>query len=122
MNAKDLEYFKNKLLAEKTELEEELASIGQKNPNNPNDWDASTKDIEVDTADENELADKLEELEGNKTILNQLENQLNEVQKALDKIDKKTYGICETCGKPIEKERLEANPSAKVSIKHPHNQ
>ena len=120
MNKKDLEYFKTKLLAEKTELEEELARVGQKNPNNPGDWDASTKDMEVDAADENEVADKLEEYEGNLNIVKQLENQLNEVNSALVKVSNGKYGICEICGEPIEKERLEANPSAKSSIKHSH--
>ena len=120
MNAKDTEKFKNKLLNEKTELEEELAQLGQKNPSNPNDWQANTKDIEVDSADENEVADKLEEFEGNSNIITQLENQLKEVKDALEKIDAGKYGLCEVCGKPIEKERLEAMPSARVSLKHDH--
>ena len=120
MNDKDLQHFKDKLLEEKSELEQEMARVGQKNPNNPNDWDASTKGMEVDSADENEVADKLEELEGNSIILKQLEKQLIDVTGALDRIEKKTYGTCEVCGKPIEKERLEANPSAKISIKHSH--
>jgi DnaK suppressor protein len=120
MNKKDAQVFKNKLLAEKAELEGELASIGQKNPTAKNGWEASTREMEVDKADENEVADKLEEYEGNTNILSQLDNQLTEVNTAIEKIEKGTYGICEKCGKPIEKERLEANPSARVSIKHSH--
>ena len=53
-------------------------------------------------------------------FLTQLENQLNEVNAAIDRIEKGTYGICEKCNQPIEIERLEANPSARVSIKHAH--
>ena len=121
MNKKDLEYFKQKLSAEKAQLETELNGVGQKNPGNPNDWQVTTKDIDVDTADENELADKLEEFEGNSGILKQLEGQLIDVNAALARIESKTYGLCEVCGKPIEKERLEANPSARVSIKHGHD-
>ena len=120
MNTRDLDQFKKKLLAEKAELEDELNGIGQKNSSAPGGWEATTGGIEVDSADENEVADKLEEYEGNATILNQLEGQLNEVNAALDRIEKGTYGICETCGKPIEKERLEANPSSRTSIKHGH--
>lgn len=120
MNTRDLEHFKKKLMAEKAELEAELAKVGQKNPENPNNWQATTSDIEVDPADENEVADKLEELEGNSSILKQLTGQLTEVEAALGRIDAGTYGTCETCGKPVEKERLEANPSARNSIKHGH--
>ncbi|MEI6304961.1 MAG: TraR/DksA C4-type zinc finger protein [Candidatus Taylorbacteria bacterium] len=121
MNKKDMEQFKTKLLAEKVDLEQELASIGQKDPNAKGIWDASSGGMEVDTADENEVADKLEEYEGNNNILAQLDNQLIEVNSALDRIEKGTFGICEKCGKPIEKDRLEANPSARISIKHVHN-
>jgi RNA polymerase-binding transcription factor DksA len=120
MNKKDTEQFKKKLVAEKTELETELASVGQRSSGNPNVWEASTGNMEVDSADENEVADKLEEYEGNAGIVTQLESQLNEVIAALDRIEKGTYGTCEKCGKPIEKERLMASPSARFSIQHKH--
>ncbi len=121
MNKKDIEYFEQKLSAEKVRLEQELSGVGQKNPGNPNDWQVTTADIEVDPADENEVADKLEEYEGNSGILTQLEGQRTEVVAALERIKNGTYGICETCGKPIERERLEANPSSRISIKHRHD-
>ncbi len=120
MNTKESDIFKQKLLAEKVELEGELTSIGEKSPSAKNGWEASTRDMEVDKADENEVADKLEEYEGNSNIVSRLDAQLTEVNAALDRIAKGTYGMCEKCGKPIEKERLEANPSARVSIKHGH--
>ena len=118
MNKKDLEHFKKKLLAEKTELEEELASIGQRNPAQSGGWEATSGGMEVDSADDNEVADKLEEIEGNSGIMSQLDKQLIEVNAALIRIEKGTYGICESSGKAIETERLEANPSARFSIKH----
>lgn len=120
MNKKDLDFFKNKLLDEKTVLEQDLDSVARKSPGSPGGWEATTNNMEIDPADENELADKLEELEDNGGITDQLEKQLAEVKAALDKIETGKYGICESCGKPIEKERLEANPSAKISLKHGH--
>lgn len=120
MNKKDLEYFKNRLLSEKAELEEELAGIGQKNPSMAGGWEATSKGIEVDSADENEVADKFEEYEENSGIVKKLDDQLIEVKSALERIEKNTYGICEKCDKPIERDRLEANPSARISIKHKH--
>jgi RNA polymerase-binding transcription factor DksA len=120
MNKRDNEKFKKRLLDEQVELEEELGGIGQKSPQSPGGWEATTGDIKVDSADENEVADKLEELEENAGVVNKLDNQLNEVKAALERIEKDTYGLCEKCGKPIEKERLEANPSARISINHAH--
>jgi RNA polymerase-binding transcription factor DksA len=120
MNKKDVEFFKKKLLAEKSELEEELSEIGQKDPSQPGGWEATSGNIEVDAADENEVADKLEEFESNTSLVTQLENQLTEVKAALERVEAGKYGLCEVCGKPIEKERLEASPSARVSIKHSH--
>ena len=41
---------------------------------------------------------------------------LRQVETALQKIDDGTYGICERCGKPIGKARLEALPYAALAI------
>ena|SRR6185369_16245586 len=118
MNKKDLQYFKDKLQKEKNLLEEELRSVGKVNPENPNDWNASSDQIEVDSADENEVADKFEELEENKMILNKLEPQLREVDAAIERINKGTFGVCEISGEAIERDRLEASPSARTCMKH----
>jgi DnaK suppressor protein len=42
---------------------------------------------------------------------------LDEVLKALQRIDNGTYGICENCGKPIPEKRLEAIPWAARDVK-----
>ncbi len=118
MNKKDLQYFKEKLEKEKDNLQDELSTIARKNPDRPGDWDATSGDIEVDNADENEVADKMEELEENNLIVEQLEQQLKDIDIALAKIDKGIYGVCEVSGEMIEKDRLEANPAAKTCIKH----
>ncbi len=120
MNKKELDNFKKRLLTEKAGLEQQLSSVGKKDTDTAGGWDATSGSIEVDAADDNEVADKLEELDENATIANQLEGQLTEVKAALVRMEKGTYGTCEVCGKPIEMERLEANPSAKISIKHSH--
>jgi len=117
MNKKYLEGFKKRLLEEKAQLERDLATIGKKDTERPGGWEPTSGDIEVDSADDNEVADKLEEIEENNGIVSNLENQLDDVDAALDKIEKGTYGIDEKTGKPIELARLEANPSARSSIK-----
>jgi RNA polymerase-binding transcription factor DksA len=118
MNKKDTSHFKAKLEKEKTLLEEELSTVATKNPDNPESWNATPGTIEVDAADDNEVADKMEELEENEAILEQLEPQLREVKSALARIEAGTYGICEVSGEEIETERLEANPSARTCIAH----
>ncbi len=118
MNKKDIQYFKDKLEKERRILEDELETVGHKNSGKTAAWEATSGTMEVDTADDNEVADKLEELEENELILGQLEKQLTEVKAAIERIEKNTYGICEVSGEQIEKERLEANPSARTCIAH----
>lgn len=115
MNKKDLEYFKGKLLDEKKELEAELSEVAKNEPGQG--WEATSGGMEVDTADENEVADKLEEYENNKSVMDKLQKQLSEVDAAIGRIENGTYGICEVTHKPIDRDRLEANPSARVSLK-----
>jgi DnaK suppressor protein len=43
---------------------------------------------------------------------------LKEIDEALQRIEQKTYGICEGTGKPIPKARLEAQPWAKYCIEY----
>jgi DnaK suppressor protein len=52
------------------------------------------------------------------SILQSLENEMNEVQAALDRLEEGTYGRCEICGRPIGDERLEATPAARCCIEH----
>ncbi|HEY4503545.1 MAG TPA: TraR/DksA C4-type zinc finger protein [Candidatus Paceibacterota bacterium] len=118
MNKKDIQYFKNKLEKEKRLLEDELGTIGKANSESPSGWEVTAGKIEVDSADENETADKMEEMEENELIFGQLEKQLSEIKYALERIEKGAYGICEISGKPIEKDRLEANPSARTCKQH----
>lgn len=42
---------------------------------------------------------------------------LNQIDEALQKIKEGTYGICETCSKPISKKRLLAVPYTRLCIK-----
>lgn len=44
-------------------------------------------------------------------------SELDEIERALDKIKQGIYGICEMCGDEIHKERLEAKPFARFCIK-----
>lgn len=117
-NTLDTEYFKKRLESELKSLEKDLKTVGHKNTSNPKDWEAISNDVDINASDSADIADNIENYESNTAVLKPLEIQYNDVKRALEKIKKGTYGICEISGKPIEKERLEANPSARTDIKH----
>jgi len=54
------------------------------------------------------------EREKDLSILEQIEAELADVEYALRRLDEGTYGTCEACGKPIDKDRLEAIPAARL--------
>ena len=56
------------------------------------------------------------ELEKRLALENRIGDQLAEVEHALQKFEKGTYGVCELCGKPIDPARLEALPQAKLCM------
>ncbi len=114
----DTQNFKERLLQEQTKLEQELAGVGRKNPENPSDWEATTPEKPADLAEEGDIAEQLEEFDNNSAEVEQLEQQLKDVKDALEKIEKGTYGVCEIGGEEIEEDRLEANPSARTCKAH----
>jgi len=56
------------------------------------------------------------ELEERLTLEKRVSDQLAEVELALHKFEEGTYGLCESCGRPIDPERLEALPQAKLCM------
>lgn len=110
--------FKTLLLAEKTRIERELSGVAHKNPEIQGDWEASAPDLNNPAADPNDVADSIEEFEGNAAIEVELEARLMEVDAALARIETGTYGLCRICKKPIEEARLHANPAAGTCIEH----
>jgi RNA polymerase-binding transcription factor DksA len=57
------------------------------------------------------------EREKDLSILEQLENELAELQAALERVDAGTYGVDEETGEPIDDARLEAVPTARTNIR-----
>ncbi len=110
--------FKEKLAVELAKLDDELKSIGRRNPANPADWEATAEDLNIPASDPNDVADSIEEYETRSAELKELESRYNSVKAALVRIEEGTYGICSVDGEPIEQERLEANPAATTCIKH----
>jgi DnaK suppressor protein len=42
---------------------------------------------------------------------------MEEIERALEKLDEGTYGVCDDCGEPIAPERLDAIPWAAVCVR-----
>jgi len=114
----DTNTYKERLLEEKTRLENDLQKVGRINPSNPRDWEATAGDLTPDRADRNEMADKIEAYEENSAVLKELEIRYNNILEALARIDEDTFGTCAVGGEAIEKERLDANPAATTCKKH----
>lgn len=110
--------FKKKLLEEKGVLEDELATVARKNPNNPKDWEPVPDAREEIPAARDDTADKIESFEENVAITRQLEARLAEVRDALERIENGNYGRCISCGTAIETDRLNANPAAQTCKQH----
>ena len=64
-----------------------------------------------------EKADEVEEYDNLLSLEHNLELRLKDINWALEKIPAGNYGICEKCGKEIEKQRLMVAPEAKLCIK-----
>ncbi|KQP67184.1 MULTISPECIES: TraR/DksA family transcriptional regulator [Nocardioides] len=50
------------------------------------------------------------------TVLNNERDKLAQIERALARIDDGTYGVCESCGEPIGKNRLMAFPRATLCM------
>ena len=50
------------------------------------------------------------------SLLSSEQEALNEIEAAIDRIHKGTYGVCEVTGEPIKAERLEAVPFTRFSV------
>lgn len=114
----DTNKYKAKLEAELKLVETEMSEIARKNPDRPGDWEAVENDLNMDTADFDEVADEMENFNENESLLAKLEPQYNDIKLALEKIKKGTYGKCEVGGEDIPEARLEANPAARTCIEH----
>lgn len=110
--------FKTRLEKERDILRRELATLGKQNPSNPDDWEPFAAEGDAFGADRNDNADIIEAMHENNASMNELEGRLNQVMRALKKIEDGVYGTCEISGEPIEIERLNANPAARTCLAH----
>ena len=56
------------------------------------------------------------EMEKNVSLLEQVDDELLEVEAAVQRLERGTYGSCQVCGRPIGDERLEAMPATRFCV------
>ncbi len=104
-------HLRNRLESERKRHAEELAKV---------QTNASTSDERREGSPfgkrEEEATETLE-LEKRLALENHIRQEMSDIEHALEKFEKGTYGLCENCGQPIDPERLEVLPQAAYCLK-----
>lgn len=112
--ALDVKVFKQKLLEERARYEAQLSAIESRTARKDR-LDAAVEEQDFDDAPGDAAMETLSR--GTEMALEENTRDLvAAIDLALRKIEKGTYGSCDSCGKPIKKERLERLPSATMCL------
>lgn len=107
-----LRMIKQTLLGQRAELLDQLETESQA-------FSSSESEVASEIrSDENpaEAGTATFEREKHLSIANNVQDLLEKNNKALEKIEQGSYGICESCGQPIDPDRLAALPHALMCI------
>lgn len=104
---------REKLESKKRDITKELLIFADKTNNSTGQFDTVFPNY---GQDEDENAQEITTYENMLPVEHALESDLVKINKALDKINQGTYGICEQCGQPIDPKRLEVYPEAETCI------
>ena len=107
LKKKDLKRFKDTLLAKK----KEILRNAQRTLNEDMTLDADDLPDEMDLASSEYLHSFTFRLRGREKAF------LDKIQKALNKIEDGSFGVCEECEEPIHVKRLEARPETTLCIR-----
>jgi DnaK suppressor protein len=114
LTAKEVADLRARLLAERDELTEQLTTIEDET------FASTQSDMSGDVGLDDESADAgtaTFEREKDLSIENNVRDLLQKIDRAMKRMDEGTYGICDRCGKPIEKARIKALPYVDLCIK-----
>lgn len=108
----ELEYFRKIILKKRENSEQELKAIQKslrENRENSSDESAYSSHMADAGTDAQEREKKY-------LLQNRTRKFIGYLNRALERIDNKTYGVCKVSGKKISKGRLEAVPHTQLSI------
>ncbi len=110
---KELEYFRSLILNKKKEAEEEIEKLRSHVARE------NSGELDNDSGYSFHIADSASVATGRENVYIMIDRQqklISYLDRALRRIDDKTYGVCRVTGKPIPKERLEAIPHTELSV------
>ncbi len=114
ISKKELDDLKARLVSERkdlqaqyTELEESTFATNQSELTGEMGFDEEYADAGTATF----------ERERDLSLVNNLRDLMERIDKALAKMEEGTYGLCDRCGRPIEKLRIKALPYANLCLK-----
>jgi RNA polymerase-binding protein DksA len=114
LTTQEIGELRTRLESERGELADQLTTIEDQA------FAATQSDISGDVGVDDESADAgtaTFEREKELSIEQNVRDLIQKIDRALKRIDDGTYGICEVCGKPIEKARIKALPYVDLCIK-----
>lgn len=114
LTSKELTDFAERLRSERDELSDQLNTIEDQS------FATTQSDLSGDVGVDDESADAgtaTFEREKELSIEQNVRDLIAKIERALKRLEAGTFGICEICGKPIEKARLKALPYADLCIK-----
>jgi RNA polymerase-binding protein DksA len=114
LTADEIEELRTRLESEREELAAQLTTIEDQA------FAATQSDMSGDVGVDDESADAgtaTFEREKELSIEQNVRDLIQKIDRALKRIEDGTYGICEVCGKPIEKARIKALPYVDLCIK-----
>jgi DnaK suppressor protein len=112
LDQETIDKIKQELLAKKIEITKDLGTI-EEDDGSANDHRVKFPDYGT-KSDEN--AQEVGEYTTNLATDKILESTLRDINGALSRIEKGTYGICKYCSQPIGKKRMQARPVASACI------
>jgi DnaK suppressor protein len=111
---KELDDLKARLVAERKDLEAQYTELEEST------FATNQSELTGEMGFDEEYADAgtaTFERERDLSLVNNLRDLMERIDKALAKMGEGTYGLCDRCGRPIEKLRLKALPYANLCIK-----
>lgn len=104
------------LSAERERLLRVRSALEREHPHEPDAESAA----ELSALDQHQadLGSEMFEREKDLSILVRVDAELREVTDALARVDRGAYGACQTCGRPIPEDRLEAVPATRFCVEH----
>ncbi|MCG2588521.1 TraR/DksA family transcriptional regulator [Rhodohalobacter sulfatireducens] len=113
LNENELAYFEALIIRKRDEAMKELDFLlsSLEEQRSSDDDDASSIDHHM-----SDMGSIEESLDLTNRLIERNRKFINQLNRALERIENGTYGICRATGQPIEKERLEFAPHTRYSI------